>query len=290
MSAQPVHAAPDALKAAIAAQLTRSRELKGQTWRHLAEHLETGEAGLREFLRCAAATLEEYRLEILFAPLFTPDAREQAEVAGPLRFEQPTVSRVAGLVGDLAAGLESCPVLLPGGEVASLTLHEVLIERHVRLLRLERAPRAELVRIVTESLPEDRALVALSHMRRKGFTREHQRWFARFIEFLASRRSVTDGLLEATADFLASQRSLAHIDLAENLASLMRATVAAGAFAQKGRMYWSSDVAEHHQFRGQGAIDAQEVEKRVREVRTLETLSAELESFSAIAPDDPDLA
>ena len=47
-------------------------------------------------------------------------------------------------------------------------------------------------------------------------------------------------------------------------------------------MYWSSDVAEHHQFRCQGIVDRAQVEKNMQDVRILESLKVELEAFGDI--------
>ena len=80
-------------------------------------------------------------------------------------------------------------------------------------------------------------------------------------------------------DLVPGQTALDRQSLIQSVESLLRATAEAGSFAQKGRMYWSSDVAEHHQFWGQGAVDQEQVEKAAREVRILEVLKQDLEVF-----------
>lgn len=268
------------LREQIAAMLQRPRELKQQTSRHLEEHLDPEGSDVQDFFQRAASELEDYEVEILFAPIFTPSFEEQVEVVEPLASCRPSAQEVAALAGRLIESLKTCSIVLPEGDLASLTLHPVLIDRYVRMLRLENAPVREVVDSIRESLAEDLAPVALALLRQKGFTSNHQEWCARFLEFAAGRHAVDRETLEILAEFLASQISLEGDALLTGMDHLLRAAIETGAFFQKGRMYWSMDVAEHHNYRGAGHVDGEQVEKKMKEVRILEILKADLESFS----------
>jgi hypothetical protein len=273
--------ASEELRELLAATLRRPRVLKHQTLRHLEERVES-ESDLSDFLKNAAAELEDYQLEITFAPVFTPTFDEQVEVADVLTRFQPSTDEVNDIVKELTDSVDSCPITLPAGGTASLTLHEVLIERYVRMLHLDAAPAPEHVDMIREALSGDLVDTALTLMRQSRFTPEHQDWFARFLLFAADRHGLDQATLQMAADFLGHQTSLKHEDLMESFASLLRATIEAGSYAQKGRMYWSSDVAEHHQFRGQGVVDRKQVERTRQDVRVLEILKEDLESFGEL--------
>jgi hypothetical protein len=60
----------------------------------------------------------------------------------------------------------------------------------------------------------------------------------------------------------------------------MRATQGTAAYAAGGHAYWSPDVAQHHQYRGEGKIDQQRVEQQQAEVERVTALVEDLRTFS----------
>jgi hypothetical protein len=59
----------------------------------------------------------------------------------------------------------------------------------------------------------------------------------------------------------------------------MRATDQTAAYAAGGHAYWSPDVAQHHQYRGQGQIDHDRLVSREADVQHVTELVAALRSF-----------
>src|SRR5688572_28430126 len=123
----------DSLKSRLATLLTRPRPLKAQTERQLGHHMAEHSLSTAAFLLCAAHVLEEYELDILFGPLFTPTLDERAELSDLLLDWKPDAGQVQRLVADVCAEVPSATVRLPDGTEAPLTLHEVMVERYVRL-------------------------------------------------------------------------------------------------------------------------------------------------------------
>src|SRR4051795_4879034 len=125
------------LKARLAAMLASPRPLKPQTERQLGQHLaeyassSSTSSGLPAFLLCAAEVLEDYELDILFGPLFTPTLDDRAAVADLLSHWRPPAEQSARLAVELAAEVPHAVVRLPDGTDAKLTLHEVMAERFV---------------------------------------------------------------------------------------------------------------------------------------------------------------
>src|SRR5690554_558462 len=110
--------------------------MKPQTERQLAGHLSEHRCDVHAFLLCASQVLEEYELEIVFGPIFTPTLEDRAEFADLLFHWRPSSEQLGSIVSEVTRRTPHAVVRLPDGFDAKLTLHEVLIERFVRLLRL----------------------------------------------------------------------------------------------------------------------------------------------------------
>src|SRR5262245_61340746 len=130
----------DQLKTRLATLLGRPRPLKPQTERQLAQHLEAHSSTLPNFFLCASAVLEEHELALPCGPIFTPTLDERAQLTDLLFHWRPTAEQIRQLVDELGQAVPNALVRLPDGTDAKLTLHEVMIERFVRLLRLDHGP------------------------------------------------------------------------------------------------------------------------------------------------------
>lgn len=270
----------DALKSRLASLLTRPRAMKPQTERQLAQHLAEHHSEPAPFLLCAAAVLEDYELEILFGPLFTATLDERAEAADLLYHWRPTAEQLAQIVAELSAEVPHATVRMPEGAEAKLTLHEALVERFVRLLRLDAGPDPATAAALRDALPADLWPVGTALLCERGMTPDHQAWFVAFVNHVAGRRPVTRPLLEAAADFVASQSSLGHADLLAAAEALLRATQGTAAYAAGGHAYWSPDVAQHHHYRGQGRVDQGVLEQRQADVEHVAALVEDLRTFT----------
>jgi hypothetical protein len=269
------------LKDRISELLSRPRPIKRQTERQLSLHLEDHGVDVATFLREAAQLLEEHELDILFAPQFTPALEDKVAVSDLLYRWRPGAEELATLVEDLCATLTHASIELPGEPAAKLTLHEVMVERFVRLLHLDRAPEPTVAASMRDSLPSELWTVATALMRERGFTPQRQSWFAGFVNHMAGRHSVTAELLEAAAIFIGGEPSVDREALLNAAGSLLRASEGSVAYAQGGRAYWSADVAQHHQYRGEGQIDTDLVRLREEEVERLKLIESDLRTFEA---------
>ncbi len=267
------------LKATIIDLLTRSKPLKPQTERQLSRYMTEHSAELHVFLRDAAKDLEEHEIEILFGPQFTPDAQDQADVSQTLNHWRPTSKEITQLVCDICKELPFTTVQLPGDVAAKLTLHEVMVERFVRLLHLERAPEPHVSAAIRDALPCDLWPFAMAMLRQRGFTPPRQEWFTQFVCYMASRHSVTRAQLADASEFIADQPSLDSVALVSAVHALVRAARDSVSFAQKGRTYWSPDVAQHHHYRGEGQVDEDLVQNRREEEKRLQVIADDLEAF-----------
>jgi len=268
------------LKSRVADLLRRPRPMKPQTERQLAQHLNERNASVASFLLCAAEVLEDYELDVLFGPVFTPTLDQRVEVADLLFHWRPSAEQLKQLVSDLCAEVPHTTVLLPDGTETKMTLHEVMIDRFVRLLRLDQGPDAATAAAMREALPAELWPVGIAVLCERGLTPRHQRWFVAFVSHAASGRTITRVWLETVADFIGSQQSLDHASLLKAAEALRRATEGTAAFASSGHNYWSPDVAQHHHYRGQGKIDKERVQQRQAELAHVAALLEDLQTFS----------
>jgi hypothetical protein len=276
------------LKTRLETMLRRPRPLKPQSERQLQQYLAEHNSSLPQLLLCAADILEEYELDIVFGPLFTPDLDDRIELADLLLHWKPTSAQIAQLVPELCARIPHVPVRLPDGTEAQLSLHPVMVERFVRLLRLDSAANSALARTVTDSLPPQLAPIAVALMCETGMIPPKQHWFAMFVQHLAARgpQSLSRGLLETVAEFIASQAKLDREQLLASARALRVATESTAVHASSGHAYWSPDVAQHHQYRGQGHVDVERAERNQAELERVNAMVDELEKFEYVTSDE----
>jgi hypothetical protein len=267
------------LRHRLAELLRRPRALPPQADRQLQHHLAEHSSSTRDFLLCAADVLEEYELDILFGPVFTPTLDERAELSDLLFHWRPMAEQLRQLVTDICHDLPHALIKLPDGTQASLSIHEVMMDRFVRLLRLEHGPDPAIAASLRDALATELWPIGIALLCEHGMTPNHQKWFVTFVNHMRAHRPVTRELLQTTAEFIASQKSLDRTTLTEAAEALMRATEGTAAYASSGHTYWSPDVAQHHHYRGQGRIDKDLVEQRQAEVQRVAAMVEDLKSF-----------
>src|SRR5262245_13526581 len=128
------------LSSQLSALLAQPRPLKPQTERHVAGYLQEHGGDNAGFLSRAHELLEEHELDILFGPEFTPTLDDQAAVSDALATFRPSRADLERLNADLCAKKAEASIQLPDGTIAKLPLHEVMISRFVKLMRLDQAP------------------------------------------------------------------------------------------------------------------------------------------------------
>lgn len=267
------------MKLLIAGLLTKARPLKAQTERQILQYLQEHGGDTASFFLRAAVLLEEHELEILFAPQFTPSLDDQAAFSEILANWQPTPADLERLVADLCGPDKFALVQLADTSEARLPLHQVMVERFVRLLRLNHAPQISAVVVLQDALPSELYVIAAALIRQRGFTPERQAWFAAFVRHLARQHTVTTCLLVVLAQFVVDQPTFDSTKVLAAARELAKAAKGGVAYAQAGRMYWSPDVAQHHQFRGQGHLNQALIKQRLEELASLETVEKALQAF-----------
>lgn len=279
---------PDELKSLLRTVVTKPRTLKAQTERHIHEYFDEADEDLQHFFDTAADRLEEYELDTLFGPIFTPSADEKATFSALLSERVPDSAELDRLVAELAAEGLRTEIQPPDGRRPLLPVHAVMLERYVRLQRFTHAPTPDRAATLRAAVPPELHDFVLAIARHRAFgTPSRQDWLAEYLAHVASSRTLTLDDLHMLTELLASQRDLQPDVLKGVIADTLESARTALRSAQLGHQYLSSDVAQHHQFRGEGVVDKKRVSDKKQELALLEQLQRDLLDFLDRSP-EPD--
>ncbi len=144
----------------IAAALERPREVTPQVGKHLADAHGVAREQVGAFLEAELSKLEDYEVDLIFAPLFTPTLSDQVAAAELLGEESVATAQWSDLVRQLVARPTRASLRTEDGGVHQIPLRAVVVERFVHRLRLDGAIAADVFRLIG-SLPQasDRALL-----------------------------------------------------------------------------------------------------------------------------------
>ena len=143
----------DPLVALLAVELERPRPLSGQVIQHLSGTYGLERDALGPFLDVELATLEDYQVDLLLSPLFTPQLSDQAVFAGLLGAGSVPRESWAGLVQRLRARPTRAQLVTEDGSAHAVELREVVLERFVHRLRLGGTIPEPLFRLISQRLP-----------------------------------------------------------------------------------------------------------------------------------------
>lgn len=145
---------------AVAAELERPRVLLKQVVDHLASHYSVSRDELGAFFTGQLDALEDYEIDLLFSPLFTPTLPEQAAFSELLDRQTLPTSEWSVLIRKLGDRPTVARLTTEDGATHAIRLREVSLERFVTRLNLDVVIPDPLGKLL-HSLPpaEDRALL-----------------------------------------------------------------------------------------------------------------------------------
>lgn len=269
-----------ALYEALSTGLTRPREIASQTARQLDENPRYAALDQDALFADPDAYLQDYEIETVFGPLVAVTLEDRAHIS-PLLAESPLdETGRAGLLRDLTqAGLMK-PILLPDGTQRSLSVTEPLVDRYMRLLRVDIPIQQDVCEMLYEGLPGHLAAVAHALCRERHLNAQRrQRVFARITTFAAAGRLLAVDDIETIADFVAAQEELAAEPILDGIDEAVRLADEALRKAKMGRTYLTQSVAEHHQMHGVGDVDEAVVSQRERALARLRLLQLDLRAW-----------
>jgi len=121
----------------LVAELERPRVITPQVVNHLVETYGVDRGGIGAFLVNELPRLEDYEIDLILSPLFTPTLHDQAIFAELLGRESIPLEQWPALIQQLVARPTRAQLVSEDGQTHSVPLRAVAIERYVHRLRLE---------------------------------------------------------------------------------------------------------------------------------------------------------
>ncbi len=122
---------------AIASELERPRALLKQVVDHLASHYSVSRDELGKFFTDQLGALEDYEIDLLFSPVFTPSLSDQAAFSELLDHETLPATEWPVLIRRLADRPTVTRLVTEDNATHAIRLREVSIERFVTRLNLD---------------------------------------------------------------------------------------------------------------------------------------------------------
>ena len=137
----------------LAAELERPRELPSQVVHHLTDTYGLNRDDVGPFLVNELSKLEDYEIDLALAPVFTPSLRDQAVFAEFLSQESVPAMEWPALIQNLFDRPTCAHVSTQDGQLHTVPLAKVTIERYVHRLRLDATIPEKLFRLIVENSP-----------------------------------------------------------------------------------------------------------------------------------------
>ncbi len=122
---------------ALARELERPRELSPRVLNYIGDNYSVEKEGIGAFLVEELPKLEDYEIDLILSPVFTPKLADQAVFAELLGRDSVPRGQWPAIIQELVARPTRAQLLTLDGKAHTFVLREVTIERYVHRLRLE---------------------------------------------------------------------------------------------------------------------------------------------------------
>ena len=185
---------------ALAAELERPRELSAQVIKHLGSAHAQDRETIGTFLVAELPRLEDYEIDLILSPLFTPTLREQAVFADLLGRDAFPASQWPELIQQLVVRPAVARLVGENGEVYAVPLREVTIARFVNRLRLDGVIPEPLFKLIAHLPPASDRPVLKALARRAIWVPESRREI--LVRYLMSSTSAEEFRLTDALELL----------------------------------------------------------------------------------------
>lgn len=160
---------------ALVTELERPRELTPQVLKHLASAHGLEREAVGAFLAESLPALEDYEIDLILSPLFTPTLRDQMIFAELLGANAFPANQWPGLIQQLVARPTIARLGVESGQICNVPLREVTIARFVNRLRLDGTIAEPLFKLIAHLPPEPDRPMLKALARRAIWERESRR-------------------------------------------------------------------------------------------------------------------
>ncbi|MBI4716092.1 MAG: hypothetical protein HY760_09200, partial [Nitrospirae bacterium] len=194
-----------------------------QVLQHVTAHYGVGFDQVPAFLSEKFPAMEDYEVDLILSPIFTPRLDDQARFSDLLEENTVSPDELNGTVSLLSRkGLRT--TLRYGGETLSLPLHSVSISRYVRLLNLDAPVSRNLFQRIDRSVPAHERQRVKALARDRAWQRpEHEAIFTAFLEAFQERGTFAFEKVEFLTGFVRTNRPGSIREMADHLDHLIDA-------------------------------------------------------------------
>ena len=143
------------LLATLATELEQPRPLLPQVVKHLCGTYGLERDAIGVFLIEELPKLEDYEIDLILSPVFTPSLRDQSVFAELLGQDTVPSDEWPGLIQHLVSRPTRAPLVTEDGRSHTVPLREVTVERYVHRLRLGASIPASLFELLSRRAPAD---------------------------------------------------------------------------------------------------------------------------------------
>jgi hypothetical protein len=143
----------------LAAELERPRELSGRVANYICGNYGIDPDDVGRFLVAALPKLEDYEIDLILSPVFTPKFEDQTVFAELLGDASVPSDRWPELIRQLTARPIRAQLVTNDGRTHSVVLRDVTIERYVHRLRLDATIPGSLLKLIDETPSADRPVL-----------------------------------------------------------------------------------------------------------------------------------
>jgi len=174
----------------LAAELERPRELSARVVNYIAGNYDVENDGIGSFLVGELPRLEDYELDLILSPVFTPKLADQAIFAELLGSDPVPREQWPALIQELAARPTLAQLITADGRSHSVPLREVTLERYVHRLRLDATIPDSLFKLLDRTPPiTDRPMLKAVARRAVWDNDARRNILARYLAAAADRGS-----------------------------------------------------------------------------------------------------
>jgi hypothetical protein len=214
----------NALVEVVISRLLLPRPLSLQVSTALADNYTVSESEYEQFFVDKLATLDDYEIDLAFSPQFTPKTEDLDAVYQCLGIAQLSPTDIAIVLEQIIVSDVKMPLVLPSGSTVMLPLHEVMVQRFVRLLFVAEVvpePLVETFNVVTTVAPI--ISTRLAYLMRQPIYRRGQ-YASLFATLLTGFAGKTKMTLEKTVfvhEFIQTYKPAVLTDMARQLNALI---------------------------------------------------------------------
>jgi hypothetical protein len=231
----------------LAAELERARELSPRVLNYVGGTYNIDHDAIGAFLVDELPKLEDYELDLILSPVFTPKLTDQAVFAELLGGESIPRESFPELVQQLVARPTRARLITPDGQGHFVDLRAVTIERYVHRLRLEGSISESLFGLIDRvSAAAERPMLKAIARRAVWESEGARQILVRYLTNAAERGKYS---LEDAADLLALVEGRKPVDLSDLLARMsgwqeaLREQINVGS---GGKPFFNEDIRSMH--------------------------------------------